>query len=325
MGVLVDGQWQTDPGFADRASGKFERQAARFRDRISADGSSGFPAEKGRYHLFVARACPWCHRTMLFRTLKGLEDVISLSAVEPTMLEQGWTFREPDPLTGARHVHELYQKADPGYSGRATVPVLWDRERRTIVSNESSDIVRMLCTEFSAFTDDRTDYRPAHLAAQIDAINERVYQTVNNGVYRAGFATTQSAYAEAARALFESLDWLEAILQQQRYLVGGQLSEADWRLFPTLIRFDAVYYAHFKCNLRHVYEYPALWGYTRELYQQPGIATTVDLDDYKAHYYGSLRQINPTGIAPLGPILDLDAPHGRDRARYASARSADHS
>lgn len=250
---------------------------------------------------------------MIFRVLKKLEDVISISYLEPAMLENGWTFREPDPLTGARYLYEVYQRADPRYTGRATVPVLWDKRTGTIVNNESSDIVRMLNSEFNAFTDDRTDYYPAELAAEIDALNARIYETVNNGVYRAGFAARQEAYESAVRTLFESLDWLEALLSRQRYLLGDRLTEADWRLFPTLVRFDAVYYGHFKCNLRHVYEYPALWAYTRELYQIPGIAATVAIDEYKAHYYGSHRHINPSGIVPLGPVLDFSLPHGRDR------------
>ncbi|MFO7277342.1 MAG: glutathione S-transferase family protein [Pseudomonadota bacterium] len=313
MGMLIDGQWRSEASYADPRSGAFQRRPSTYRARVSADGSTGFPAEANRYHLYVARACPWSHRTMIFRVLKKLEDVISISYLEPAMLENGWTFREPDPLTGARYLYEVYQRADPRYTGRATVPVLWDKRTGTIVNNESSDIVRMLNSEFNAFTDDRTDYYPAELAAEIDALNARIYETVNNGVYRAGFAARQEAYESAVRTLFESLDWLEALLSRQRYLLGDRLTEADWRLFPTLVRFDAVYYGHFKCNLRHVYEYPALWAYTRELYQIPGIAATVAIDEYKAHYYGSHRHINPSGIVPLGPVLDFSLPHGRDR------------
>lgn len=313
MGILIDGQWRSEASYADPKSGAFERRPSTFRAQVSADGGSDFPAEAGRYHLYVARACPWSHRTMIFRVLKKLEDVISIGYVEPAMLDHGWTFREPDPLTGARYVYELYQRANPRYTGRATVPVLWDKRTGTIVNNESSDIVRMLNSQFAAFTDDRTDYYPAELAAEIDALNARIYEAVNNGVYRAGFATRQEAYESAVRTLFESLDWLEARLARQRYLLGDRLTEADWRLFPTLVRFDAVYYGHFKCNLRHVYEYPALWAYTRELYQMPGIAATVAIEEYKAHYYGSHRHINPSGIVPLGPVLDFSAPHGRDR------------
>ncbi len=311
MGLLIDGAWRSEASWADLKTGEFQRQASRFRNRITADGTSGYPAEAGRYHLYVAHACPWCHRTMIFRALKCLEDVISMSTVEPAMLEHGWRFREPDPITGSRYVYEIYQRADPRYSGRATVPVLWDKKTHAIVNNESSDIIRMLNSEFAGFTADRADYYPPELASEIDSVNARIYATVNNGVYRAGFATAQSAYESAVRSLFESLNWLDGRLAQQRYLLGDRITEADWRLFPTLVRFDAVYYGHFKCNLRHVYEYPALWDYTRDLYHQPRIAQTVFIDEYKAHYYGSHRTINPSGIIPLGPVLDFAAPHGR--------------
>lgn len=311
MGLLIEGQWHDQWYDTKGSGGRFMRQDSQFRRQITADGSSGLPAVAGRYHLFVASACPWCHRTMILRRLKHLEGVISLSAVEPLMLEHGWTFAMPDPLTGARYVYEIYQQADPTYTGRVTVPVLWDKETRTIVNNESSDIIRMLNREFGAFTDDRTDYYPADVAEDIDAVNARIYDTVNNGVYRAGFATQQGPYEAAIVSLFDTLDWLDARLTQHRYLMGDRLTEADWRLFPTLVRFDAVYYGHFKCNLRHVYEYPALWAYTRELYQIAGVAETVTLDEYKAHYYGSHRTINPTGIIPTGPVLDFTTPHGR--------------
>jgi putative glutathione S-transferase len=311
MGLLIEGQWRDQWYDTKSSGGQFVRQDSRFRRWITADGSSDFPAAAGRYHLYVATACPWCHRTMIMRRLKALEDVISMSVVEPLMLEHGWTFAVPDPLTGARYIYEIYQKADAGYTGRATVPVLWDKETGTIVNNESSDIIRMMNSAFDAFTADRTDYYPAALAAEIDAVNQRIFETVNNGVYRAGFATQQAPYEAAVRSLFETLDWLEARLSQRRYLMGDRLTEADWRLFPTLVRFDAVYYGHFKCNLRHVYEYPALWSYTRELHQIAGIAETVTIDEYKKHYYGSHRSINPTGIVPLGPILDFTTPHRR--------------
>lgn len=311
MGLLIEGQWRDAWYDTGKGGGAFVRQASTIRRWVTADGSSGFPAAAGRYHLYLALACPWCHRTLLFRTLKRLESAISVSFVEPLMLEQGWSFAAPDPLIGARHVYEIYQRADPRYTGRATVPILWDKQTGTIVNNESADIVRMLNREFAAFTDDRTDYYPAELAAEIDAVNARIYDTVNNGVYKAGFATQQDAYEAAVRALFETLDWIEARLSKQRYLVGDRLTEADWRLFPTLVRFDAVYYGHFKCNLRHVYEYPALWDYTRALYQVPGVAETVDLQNFKTHYYGSHRTINPTGIIPLGPRIDFSAPAAR--------------
>jgi putative glutathione S-transferase len=309
MGLLIEGEWREDARDGSRG-GAYLRPESHFRQWVTAEGGP-FPAAAGRYHLYVANACPWCHRTIAFRTLKRLENVVSLSAVEPLMLEGGWRFAEPDPLTGARYVHELYQRADPRYTGRASVPVLWDKERGAIVNNESSDIIRMLNGAFAAFTSDRTDYYPPDLAAEIDAVNARIYETVNNGVYRAGFATGQAPYEAAVTALFETLDWIEERLARQRYLVGDRITEADWRLFPTLVRFDAVYYGHFKCNLRHVYEYPRLWAYTRELYQMPRIAETVTLAEYKLHYYGSHRRINPTGIVPLGPVLDFSAPHGR--------------
>lgn len=242
---------------------------------------------------------------MIARAFKHLENIVSISYVEPAMLENGWAFAQPDPLTGARFVFELYTQADPLYTGRATLPVLWDKEAHTIVNNESADIIRMFNGEFDDLTHELTDYYPEALSAEIEEINARIYETVNNGVYRAGFATTQQAYERAVRKLFESLDWLEERLLQRRYLLGEVVTEADWRLFPTLVRFDAVYFGHFKCNLRHVYEYPALWGYTREIYQMPGIAATVAIDEYKAHYYGSHRHLNPTGIIPLGPKLDF--------------------
>jgi putative glutathione S-transferase len=310
MGILIDGQWHSAPP-AQGGSGEFVRQASVFRQRITADGSSGFKAEAGRYHLHLARACPWCHRTMIYRVLKRLENIITVSFVEPAMLEHGWTFPQADPLTGVRHVYELYQQADPLFTGRATVPVLWDKETHTIVNNESSDIIRMLNSEFDEITHELTNYYPDALAAEIDEVNSRVYRAINNGVYRAGFATTQAAYESAAREVFEGLDWLEERLQRQRYLLGDLITEADWRLFPTLVRFDAVYHGHFKCNLRRLRDYPALWGYTRELYQIPGIAGTVSIDECKAHYYGSHRSINPTGIIPIGPELDFTTEHGR--------------
>lgn len=311
MGLLVGGQWRDEWYDTSKSGGAFERPASTFRHWITADGSSGFPAARGRYHLYLSLACPWCHRTLLFRLLKRLENVISVSFVEPLMLENGWTFATPDPLTGARYAYEIYQRADPRANGRASVPILWDKEKRTIVNNESSDIIRMLNSAFAAVTDERTDFYPRDLAGEIDAVNARIYDTVNNGVYRAGFATRQEPYEQAVKALFGTLDWIEARLQRQRHLVGDRASEADWRLFPTLVRFDAVYYGHFKCNLRHVYEYPALWDYTRRLYQTPGVAETVDLRVFKTHYYGSHQKINPTGIIPLGPEIDFSAPSTR--------------
>jgi putative glutathione S-transferase len=314
MGLLIDGEWTNAPPPQGGGSGEFVRQSSAFRNQITADGSSGFKAAAGRYHLYVARACPWCHRTMIYRVLKRLENVITISFVAPAMLEQGWTFPDPDPLTGVRHIYELYQQSDPLFTGHATLPVLWDKETHAIVNNESSDIIRMLNTEFDEFTHELTNYYPDALANEIDEVNSRVYDAINNGVYRAGFATTQIAYEAAAKQVFAALDWVEDRLQRQRYLVGDLITEADWRLFPTLMRFDAVYYGHFKCNVRNLRDYPALWGYTRELYQVPGVASTVAIDEYKAHYYGSHRNINPTGIVPIGPALDFTTAHGRAEA-----------
>ncbi|HLH47802.1 MAG TPA: glutathione S-transferase family protein [Roseiarcus sp.] len=311
MGVLIDGQW-TDNEEAPRRGGAFIRPAAAFRAFVAADGGSPFPAEAGRYHLYVANPCPWCHRTMIFRALKRLENVVSISFVDPLMLEGGWAFKEPDPITGARFVHELYTRADPHYTGRVSVPVLWDKKTGRIVNNESSEIIRMFNSAFEAFTDERTDYYPATLRPEIDAINTRVYETVNNGVYRCGFAKDQKIYETAVTELFETLACLEARLARNRYLLGDTPTEADWRLFPTLFRFDAVYYGLFKCNLRHVYEHPALWSYARALYQTPGVAETCDIAQCKLHYYGSLRMINPNGIVPKGPMLDFGLPHDRD-------------
>jgi glutathionyl-hydroquinone reductase len=306
MGLLVEGKWVDRWYDTGKSDGAFQRDAAKFRKFVAADGASGFKAEAGRYHLYLAMACPWCHRALMMRTLKKLEDAITISYVEPLMLEEGWVFASPEPITGAQRAYEIYLKANPTYTGRVTVPILWDKKTNTIVNNESSEIIRMLNTEFTAVTDDRTDYYPAPLAAEIDAINARVYDTVNNGVYKAGFATRQEPYENAVRELFASLDWLEEILSKRRYLLGAQVTEADIRLFPTLVRFDAVYYGHFKCNLRHVYEYPALWRYTRDLHALPGVAATVEIDIFKQHYYGSHKSINPSGVIPLGPRISFD-------------------
>ncbi|WP_448121033.1 glutathione S-transferase family protein [Xanthomonas arboricola] len=322
MGLLVDGKWQDSWYDTDKSGGRFERSQSQFRNWVTRDGSpgphgdGGFQAAPGRYHLYVSLACPWAHRTLIFRRLKGLESMIDVSVVHWLMGKQGWTFAPgpgvvSDALHQAQHLYEVYLKADPRYSGRVTVPVLWDRERNTVVSNESADIIRMFNSAFDAVGAAPGDFYPAPLREQIDAINARVYDTVNNGVYKAGFATTQAAYEEAVVPLFESLDWLDARLGQQRYLCGDRLTEADWRLFTTLVRFDAVYVGHFKCNLRRIADYPQLSGYLRELYQMPGIADTVNFQHIKHHYYQSHDMINPTGIVPLGPVLDLQAPHGR--------------
>jgi glutathionyl-hydroquinone reductase len=320
MGFLVDGAWQdVDMRTQD---GHFVRKPTAFHNYVTADGSpgptgkGGFAAERGRYHLYVSLACPWAHRTLIFRKLKGLEDVISVSVTVPLLGKKGWEFgTEPgatlDTVNGKSALADIYVLGDPRYSGRASVPVLWDKKQSVVVNNESSEIIRMLNSAFGAFTDDRTDYYPADLRAEIDRINDLVYSTVNNGVYRAGFATTQSAYEEAARTLFATLDQLEGRLSQQRYLAGRRITEADWRLFTTLVRFDAVYYSHFKCNLRRIVDYPNLSNYLRELYQVPGVAETVNFEHIKRHYYGSHRNVNPTGIVPIGPLIDLTLPHDR--------------
>jgi glutathionyl-hydroquinone reductase len=325
MGLLVEGRWHEDWYDTKKTGGRFVRQESAFRERVTADGSSGLPAAAGRYHLYVSLACPWAHRTLIFRKLKRLEDVIGVSVLDPFVGEQGWSFSDgpgctPDSVNGARHLHELYVKADPCYTGRVTIPVLWDKERGTIVNNESSEIIRMLNAEFDAFGDAGVDLYPEPLRAEIDALNAFVYPKVNNGVYRCGFATTQEAYEEAFRELFEALDALDARLETRRYLVGEATTEADWRLFTTLVRFDAVYFGHFKCNLRRIADYPNLSGYLRDLYQRPGVAETVSFDHIKRHYYESHETINPTGIVPLGPALDLDAPHGRGAAAGPSPR-----
>src|SRR4051794_6971542 len=305
MGLLVEGRWQDQWYDTGKTGGAFVRQESAFRGRVTRDGSSGFKAERARYHLYVALACPWAHRTLIMRRLKRLEEAIDTTSVAPLMLENGWSFGDrPEPLYGKRHLHEIYTLAKPDCTGRVTVPVLWDKERRTIVNNESAEIIRMLNRDFAEFADMSHDYCPPALEREIDEVNARVYDGINNGVYRAGFATTQEAYERAATQLFETLDWAEARLARQRWLVGPAMTEADIRLFTTLLRFDAVYYGHFKCNLRHVYEYPALWGFGREVYQLPGVAGTVDFDQIKRHYYGSHAKINPTGIVPMGPRLD---------------------
>jgi putative glutathione S-transferase len=323
MGALVDGIWQQD-GLRTK-DGAFIRPATRFHNWVTPDGGpgptgeGGFAAEAGRYHLYVSFACPWAHRTIIFRKLKGLENVISLSNVSPDMREHGWTFDKEQGSTGDEvndkgKLSEIYLLTDPRYTGRVTVPVLWDKKRKTIVNNESPEIIRMLNSAFDAFTNVRSDYYPEPLRAEIDRINELVYANVNNGVYRAGFATSQAAYEQAFRNVFDTIEEIEHMLSQHRYLVGNTITEADWRLFCTLIRFDAVYYSHFKCNWRHIYEYPNLSHYVRDLYQQPGVAETVNLEQIKRHYYFSQRQVNPTGIVPVGPQLDFAAPH--DRARF---------
>src|SRR5580704_13389419 len=324
VGLLVDGVWQED--VTRTTNGRFVRPNTAYHNFVTPDGSpgpngkGGFPAEAGRYHLYISLASPWAHRTLIFRSLKQLDNVISVSLADPLYGKTGWEFGggrggTPDSVNGKKTLAEVYLLADPHYTGRVSVPVLWDKKQRTIVNNESSEIIRMLNSAFEAFTNVHTDYYPAELRGEIDRINDLVYPTVNNGVYRAGFATSQDAYEEAARGIFATFDQLEERLSRQRYLAGKAITEADWRLFTTLIRFDAVYYSHFKCNLRRVADYPNLSNYLRDLYQVPGIAETVSIEQIKRHYYGSQRQVNPTGIVPIGPTLDFTLPH--DRARFA--------
>jgi putative glutathione S-transferase len=324
MGQLVDGKWQDVWYSTKETGGRFVRSEAPWRDWVTADGkpaqgrTRGFRAEPGRYHLYVSYACPWAHRTVIFRVLKKLEDVISVSVVHHFMGKDGWTFLAEDGATGddlygLDFLHQIYIKADSHYTGRVTVPVLWDRKEQTIVSNESSEIIRMLNSAFDEWGDKSVDFYPEPLRAEIDEINALVYPAINNGVYRAGFATTQAAYEEAFGELFSALDTLEERLSRQRYLVGAKITEADWRLFTTLARFDPVYVGHFKCNLRRIADYPSLSNYFRDLYQVPGVAGTVNMHHIKSHYYGSHTTINPTRIVPVGPEIDYAALHDRGR------------
>ncbi|MFJ3259960.1 glutathione S-transferase family protein [Pseudomonas sp. NPDC086581] len=322
MGQLIDGRWH-DQWYDTSKDGRFQRENAQRRNWVTADGQpgptgeGGFRAEAGRYHLYVSLACPWAHRTLIYRQLKGLESLIDVSVVSWLMLENGWTFDNAlgssgDKLDGLTFLHQRYTKDDPHYTGRVTVPLLWDKHEQRIVSNESAEIIRMFNSAFDGITGNTLDLYPEPLRAQIDELNERIYPAVNNGVYRAGFATTQDAYEEAFKTLFNDLGWLEERLGEQRYLAGEYLTEADVRLFTTLIRFDAVYHGHFKCNLRRLADYPNLSGWLRELYQLEGVAGTVDFQHIKNHYYASHRTINPTGVVPLGPLQDFTGPHGRD-------------
>lgn len=320
MGRMVDGAWLTESEWAD-SDGEFRRSPTVFHGRVE-DGGTHAPAA-GRYHLYVSLACPWAHRTLIMRALKGLEDAVSVSVVHPLMMDDGWTFEAgdgvvPDTVNHTRLLREVYVKADPSYTGRVTVPVLWDKVLGRLVSNESSEIIRDFNGPMSAVSATPQqavlDFYPEALRPQIDAINTRVYETVNNGVYRSGFSTSQAAYARAVEALFASLEWLEGILSSNRYLVGNTITEADWRLFTTLLRFDPVYVGHFKCNLRRIVDYPNLDGYLRELYQWPGVAQTCNMVHIKAHYYRSHRSLNPSGVVPVGPVLELDRPHGRGGA-----------
>ncbi len=324
MGLLVDGTWQDQWYETKSSGGKFERDAAKFRNWVTADGAAGpsgkagFKAESGRYHLYVSYACPWAHRTLIFRAIKGLTEHIDVSVVHPDMLTDGWTLdanfpgATGDMLYDLPYVRDIYVKADPQFTGRVTVPILWDKKQGTIVSNESSEIIRMLNSAFDAITNNTSDFWPEGLRQAIEPVNTRIYDTLNNGVYRCGFATTQTAYDDAVVPLFDTLDWLEVHLGAHRYLMGDNLTEADWRLFPTLIRFDSVYHLHFKCNRKRITDYPNLWAYTRELYQWPGVAETVNMDHIVRHYHFSHDSINPHRIIPINPVLDLEAPHGRD-------------
>lgn len=323
MGQLVDGVWHDEWYDTEKTGGAFERKQSTFRNWVTADGSAGpsgeagFKAESGRYHLYVSLACPWAHRTLIFRALKGLEPHIDISVVHPDMLSEGWTFDTDFPgATGDRQfglpfLRDVYLRDTPDMSGRVTVPVLWDKQTGRIVSNESAEIIRMFNSAFDAVTGNSDDYWPERFRDQIETFNTRIYDTVNNGVYKAGFATKQAAYDEAVVALFDSLDWLEDHLGRNRYLMGDRVTEADWRLFPTLIRFDPVYHLHFKCNRHRIVDYPNLWGFTRELYQWPGVADTVKVAHFVRHYHYSHDTINPNRIIPINPVLDYDAPHGR--------------
>ncbi|MEO0391542.1 MAG: glutathione S-transferase family protein [Pseudomonadota bacterium] len=321
MGLLVDGVWHDQWYDTKSSGGKFERSAAQFRNWISADGP--FLPESGRYHLYVSYACPWAHRALIFRAIKGLSEHITVDVVHPDMLSDGWTFHTDtngatgDRLYGLPFARDIYTKADPAYSGRVTVPILWDKQSETIVSNESSEIIRMFNSAFNALTGNTEDYWPAEMRDEIEEVNARIYDQVNNGVYKSGFATSQEAYDAAVGPLFETLDWLESRLSTQRYLMGARVTEADWRLFPTLLRFDPVYHLHFKCNRRRLIDYPNLWAYTRELYQWPGITDTINLDHVVRHYHYSHDSINPHRIIPTNPVLDWTAPHGRDQLAAA--------
>ncbi|RKQ97029.1 putative glutathione S-transferase [Kushneria sinocarnis] len=323
MGLLIDGEWFDRNYDTKSHGGEFVRESAQLREWITRGGEPGpggepgIPAETGRFHLYVSLACPWAHRALIMRRLKGLEELIGVSVTSPYMLDEGWTYRleegsSGDPINGVQRHYQLYTLTDPHYTGRTTVPALWDCKQNRIVNNESAELVRIFNTAFDHLTDNRLDLYPESLRAEIDRINARVYDDINNGVYKTGFATEQSVYEQHFATLFDALDWLEALLGERRYLAGEYLTEADIRLFTTLVRFDAVYHGHFKCNLRRIEDYPHLAGYLRELYQWPGVRETVNFTHIKRHYYGSHRAINPTGIVPRGPALDLDRPHGRE-------------
>jgi len=327
MGLLIEGKWHTDWYDTKSSNGRFVRKDVQFRHWVTKNGSAGptgvdgFKAEPNRYHLYVSLACPWAHRTIIYRKLKGLEDMISMSVVNAFMGDSGWTFKSgedvvSDPIMNATYLHEIYTAAQADYTGRVTVPILWDKHTNTIVSNESSEIIRMFNSAFDDVGALPGNFLPAELLVEIDDLNKLIYPTINNGVYRAGFATTQDAYNEAVVEIFDTLDQLEERLSNNRYLTGNTITEADWRLFTTLVRFDCVYVGHFKCNLRRIVDYPNIWGYLRDIYQVPGIAETVSMDHIKAHYYSSHETINPSLITPKGPIINFNAPH--DRQKLAS-------
>ena len=323
MGQLINGQWDENPNFPTSSDGAFRRPDASFRNWVTPDGApgpsgaGGYRPESGRYHLYVSYACPWAHRTLIYRALRGLADHITVSVVHPDMLNKGWKFDEsyngatPDHLFGAKQLYEIYQRADSGVSARVTVPILWDKQTNSIVSNESAEIIRMFDTAFNGLTGNTATFRPAGLEDEIDAVNTRVYNTLNNGVYRCGFATSQRAYDTAVGELFDTMDWLEARLAKSRYLVGDSIIEADWRLAPTLFRFDAVYHGHFKCSRNRLVDFPNLWAYARDLFQQPGVADTVKFDHIRRHYHYSHESINPHRIVPLAPAIDWMQPHNR--------------
>ncbi|BAZ65381.1 MAG: glutathione S-transferase family protein [Pelatocladus maniniholoensis HA4357-MV3] len=317
LGILKDGKWLSQREQEDSA-GKFIRPSTTFRNKVTADGSSGFQAEAGRYHLYISWACPWACRTAIMRQLKGLQDIVGMSVVAPEIHDNGWEFADepgciPDTVNSADYLWQIYLKADPSYSGRVTVPVLWDTQKNTIVNNESREIIRMFDAEFNHLAQNNINFYPENLQKVIDETIDAIYQPINNGVYRAGFATKQAAYDEAVTELFDALDHWEKVLGEQRYLCGDQVTEADWCMFTTLFRFDPVYYVHFKCNLRQIVDYPHLWNYLKDLYQQPGVKQTCNLDHIKRHYYRSHPKVNPTRIVPKGPLIDFDAPHNRDR------------
>ena len=315
-GMMIDGVWCKE-AYRKDARGRFMRNPTTFRNWIKADGSSDFKVESGRYHLYVSLACPWAHRTLIMRRLKGLEEAISLSIVDPLMAGEGWEFSDypgsmPDTLNGAKYLREIYAQADPKYTGRVTVPVLWDKQNNTIVNNESREIIRMFDLEFEAIAQNQDTFLPEDLRQEIDKTIDAIYTPINNGVYRAGFATTQEAYEEGVTQLFEALDYWDGVLGKQRYLCGDRLTEADWCMFTTLLRFDAVYYVHFKCNIRHIWDYDNLWNYLKDLYQYSGVKETCNLHHIKRHHYKSHPQINPSLIVPQGPVINLDEPHNRN-------------